>query len=61
LEPGEVRVSVIDLTGRVLVDKMYRTDSNINELIRIQEHTAGIFCLRLINVRGVTYRKIVVE
>ncbi|MCX6223625.1 MAG: MBG domain-containing protein, partial [Bacteroidia bacterium] len=58
---GTVRLSVLGITGKVLIDKMYRTGSKITEVIQMPDRSGGIYLIRLINDSGVSYRKIVVE
>jgi hypothetical protein len=56
-----VRLSVLDMTGRVLVNQIYSDGTAIREIIRIPESTPGIYLVRIISGPGVEYQKIIVE
>jgi len=56
-----VRLSVLDMTGRVIVNQIYSDGTAIRETIRIPESTPGIYLVRIISGSGVEYQKITVE
>jgi uncharacterized protein YhbP (UPF0306 family) len=56
-----IRVSIIEVTGRVVFDHLYEGGQPLSEQLQVPDKNHGAYFVRLIDGTSVSYRKIIVE
>lgn len=58
---GPIRISVMDMTGKVVFDRNFENGLRITRQIEIPGRMPGVYIVRVVSESAVEYRKVVVE